>query len=133
MGGEPSVNDTGPDPLAPKSATRRSTCAGTASRITMESVSAGVAAGLVTMIWYSTIAPGIALGATVPLAGSECTMLSLTTVSGTVLLLVHVQVTEAGGMVIVRLNPLPAVPTVRSEEQTSELQSLMRTSYAVFC
>src|SRR3546814_4531335 len=26
-----------------------------------------------------------------------------------------------------------AVPTSRSEEHTSELQSLMRTSYAVFC
>src|SRR3546814_9538399 len=26
-----------------------------------------------------------------------------------------------------------AVPVVRSEEHTSELQSLMRTSYAVFC
>src|SRR3546814_9615988 len=27
----------------------------------------------------------------------------------------------------------PSVPTVRSEEHTSELQSLMRISYAVFC
>src|SRR3546814_2803159 len=26
-----------------------------------------------------------------------------------------------------------ALPTLRSEEHTSELQSLMRTSYAVFC
>src|SRR3546814_8968531 len=33
-------------------------------------------------------------------------------------------------------NPLPSNPTryqVRSEEHTSELQSLMRISYAVFC
>src|SRR3546814_2166049 len=29
--------------------------------------------------------------------------------------------------------PRPAVADVRSEEHTSELQSLMRTSYAVFC
>src|SRR3546814_9744266 len=27
----------------------------------------------------------------------------------------------------------PSVPTLRSEEHTSELQSLMRISYAVFC
>src|SRR3546814_2004402 len=34
-----------------------------------------------------------------------------------------------------RLDQWPATPTVasRSEEHTSELQSLMRTSYAVFC
>src|SRR3546814_1627732 len=32
------------------------------------------------------------------------------------------------------VNELPAVPSVRrSEEHTSELQSLMRISYAVFC
>src|SRR3546814_4098635 len=29
--------------------------------------------------------------------------------------------------------PIPAVQKVRSEEHTSELQSLMRLSYAVFC
>src|SRR3546814_10253478 len=29
--------------------------------------------------------------------------------------------------------PLPVTAEARSEEQTSELQSLMRTSYAVFC
>src|SRR3546814_5766643 len=29
--------------------------------------------------------------------------------------------------------PSPPVPTMRSEEHTSELQSLMRISYAVFC
>src|SRR3546814_6945692 len=29
--------------------------------------------------------------------------------------------------------PLDRLPDLRSEEQTSELQSLMRTSYAVFC
>src|SRR3546814_10223654 len=32
-----------------------------------------------------------------------------------------------------RPTALPGVPTMRSEEHTSELQSLMRTSYAVFC
>src|SRR3546814_4175714 len=30
-------------------------------------------------------------------------------------------------------NKVPAAPTKRSEEHTSELQSLMRISYAVFC
>src|SRR3546814_3399803 len=34
---------------------------------------------------------------------------------------------------IARLNPRTAVHKGRSEEHTSELQSLMRTSYAVFC
>src|SRR3546814_1046005 len=29
--------------------------------------------------------------------------------------------------------PLPELPPTRSEEHTSELQSLMRISYAVFC
>src|SRR3546814_2426812 len=29
--------------------------------------------------------------------------------------------------------PTPQVPATRSEEHTSELQSLMRNSYAVFC
>src|SRR3546814_16447035 len=29
--------------------------------------------------------------------------------------------------------PLPAMKNIRSEEHTSELQSLMRNSYAVFC
>src|SRR3546814_5985936 len=33
----------------------------------------------------------------------------------------------------VRVEPAPAEATVRSEEHTSELQSLMRISYAVFC
>src|SRR3546814_8581618 len=32
-----------------------------------------------------------------------------------------------------RRSPVPAVPARRSEEHTSELQSLMRNSYAVFC
>src|SRR3546814_5356657 len=32
-----------------------------------------------------------------------------------------------------RLYLLPHLPRVRSEEHTSELQSLMRISYAVFC
>src|SRR3546814_6333719 len=30
-------------------------------------------------------------------------------------------------------SPTPSVPGARSEEHTSELQSLMRISYAVFC
>src|SRR3546814_2150161 len=32
-----------------------------------------------------------------------------------------------------RISGMIAIPTVRSEEHTSELQSLMRISYAVFC
>src|SRR3546814_5852966 len=36
---------------------------------------------------------------------------------------------ECSGFVIPDASP----PTIRSEEHTSELQSLMRTSYAVFC
>src|SRR3546814_2010519 len=32
-----------------------------------------------------------------------------------------------------RIKPPPWVPALRSEEHTSELQSLMRISYAVFC
>src|SRR3546814_9929642 len=35
--------------------------------------------------------------------------------------------------VILSLTALMAIITFRSEEHTSELQSLMRTSYAVFC
>src|SRR3546814_8981483 len=31
------------------------------------------------------------------------------------------------------LAAIPGIPTARSEEHTSELQSLMRISYAVFC
>src|SRR3546814_4560837 len=38
----------------------------------------------------------------------------------------------AGMMVIASCQVVPA-PLVRSEEHTSELQSLMRISYAVFC
>src|SRR3546814_3945664 len=34
---------------------------------------------------------------------------------------------------LLRSVPLPSYPEVRSEEHTSELQSLMRISYAVFC
>src|SRR3546814_3542167 len=33
----------------------------------------------------------------------------------------------------VRKNTYPSIAEVRSDEQTSELQSIMRTSYAVFC
>ena len=64
------------------------------------------------MIVYSMIAPGIAFGLTAPLTGSEIVVASFTTVSGTLTLLVHVQVTEAGGMVIVRLRPVPETVTV---------------------
>src|SRR3546814_7264363 len=41
----------------------------------------------------------------------------------------------AGGVVILRSgkNARQAISAVRSEEHTSELQSLMRISYAVFC
>src|SRR3546814_7647786 len=35
--------------------------------------------------------------------------------------------------VMMMLSPLLVAPFVRSEEHTSELQSLMRISYAVFC
>src|SRR3546814_5076988 len=79
------------------------------------------------MIWYSTMAPGIAFGLEMPLTGSELTIDSLTMVSGTVAALVQVHVTELfSGMSNCRVRP-------RSEEHTSELQSLMRISYAVFC
>src|SRR3546814_6671412 len=37
------------------------------------------------------------------------------------------------GPAIVRRRPADRVPADRSEEHTSELQSLMRISYAVFC
>src|SRR3546814_4491408 len=36
-------------------------------------------------------------------------------------------------MLVAELGPTPADPSFRSEEHTSELQSLMRISYAVFC
>src|SRR3546814_1227661 len=38
---------------------------------------------------------------------------------------------QSGGRAVSPFEPCPAAP--RSEEHTSELQSLMRTSYAVFC
>src|SRR3546814_3355440 len=34
---------------------------------------------------------------------------------------------------LLKARSIPVSPTVRSEEHTSELQSLMRISYAVFC
>src|SRR3546814_9791407 len=34
---------------------------------------------------------------------------------------------------VIGIVPAPELPTARSEEHTSELQSLMRISYAVFC
>src|SRR3546814_1743499 len=36
-------------------------------------------------------------------------------------------------MLVTRLRCVPSAPFGRSEEHTSELQSLMRNSYAVFC
>src|SRR3546814_7525178 len=38
-----------------------------------------------------------------------------------------------GEMIILRLQPREQIARNRSEEHTSELQSLMRNSYAVFC
>src|SRR3546814_12413191 len=46
------------------------------------------------------------------------------------------QLLKAGGVshpLLDRILPLPGVGQFRSEEHTSELQSLMRISYAVFC
>src|SRR3546814_7189048 len=48
------------------------------------------------------------------------------------------QATRRGIRMVLQLDPSPidadhALDAVRSEEHTSELQSLMRTSYAVFC
>src|SRR3546814_9090042 len=40
---------------------------------------------------------------------------------------------DAGQAALVSLTPDGAVRAMRSEEHTSELQSLMRISYAVFC
>src|SRR3546814_7952526 len=37
------------------------------------------------------------------------------------------------GMIVVGATATPAIRGIRSEEHTSELQSLMRISYAVFC
>src|SRR3546814_9846887 len=49
----------------------------------------------------------------------------------------HVDVVVIGemptGLVHHERHPLAADPVLRSEEHTSELQSLMRISYAVFC
>src|SRR3546814_2865961 len=43
------------------------------------------------------------------------------------------RLTDADAAAIERAMDRAAVRTLRSEEHTSELQSLMRTSYAVFC
>src|SRR3546814_7450972 len=40
---------------------------------------------------------------------------------------------ERAGLVIVEMIERPSEAPIRSEEHTSELQSLMRISYAVFC
>src|SRR3546814_9060800 len=42
-------------------------------------------------------------------------------------------VTSSEPVLPLRATPLPATRNTRSEEHTSELQSLMRISYAVFC
>src|SRR5690606_29972341 len=112
LDGEPSVKDTGPEPAPSRSATLSSTCCGNASVTITVSVSVATVAGLVTMIVYSTIAPGIAFGLLVPLTGSEITVAILTRVRGTDLLLVQVHVTEPAGMVMVRLRPVPTGVTV---------------------
>src|SRR5690606_5260312 len=94
------------------SPTHISSSSGTTSVRNTESASTGLTAGLVTIIWYSTTAPGIAFGLVVPLTGSETTVLSFTTVRGTVLLLCQVQMTEAAtGMLMTRVSPVPATAT----------------------
>src|SRR3546814_10752928 len=40
---------------------------------------------------------------------------------------------QRGSLVACLIYPLSGLPVARSEEHTSELQSLMRISYAVFC
>src|SRR3546814_7249588 len=45
----------------------------------------------------------------------------------------HACAAKAGINQLIRVLALEWGPDVRSEEHTSELQSLMRTSYAVFC
>src|SRR3546814_2579747 len=44
-----------------------------------------------------------------------------------------VEVVAEGGPQVARIGGLRSRPQLRSEEHTSELQSLMRISYAVFC
>src|SRR3546814_3928460 len=44
------------------------------------------------------------------------------------------EIAEAAGVSLSRLHPIfPSKQAIRSEEHTSELQSLMRIPYAVFC
>src|SRR3546814_9135238 len=45
----------------------------------------------------------------------------------------HITSGFAAAMMAVAAAALPSAPALRSEEHTSELQSLMRISYAVFC
>src|SRR3546814_7781882 len=40
---------------------------------------------------------------------------------------------DSAGILLLHCRSVPAFPAARSEEHTSELQSLMRISYAVFC
>src|SRR3546814_10347951 len=45
----------------------------------------------------------------------------------------HEQFQNQAGNALARIAPADAGEVIRSEEHTSELQSLMRISYAVFC
>src|SRR3546814_5865162 len=59
-----------------------------------------------------------------------------TLTSGEMLLRCAVHLTDNGKDIaeqFAKAHPVPRVRANRSEEHTSELQSLMRTSYAVFC
>src|SRR3546814_8982746 len=71
-------------------------------------------------------------------ANQDRTVLRWVNLAAELLLILVTLIAIAGGMLIARLadtrliKPLSAIAH-RSEEHTSELQSLMRTSYAVFC
>src|SRR3546814_10353852 len=49
------------------------------------------------------------------------------------LALIRPVITSTEGRCVARIRWIPAARAFRSEEHTSELQSLMRISYAVFC
>src|SRR5690606_26973776 len=106
-----SANDTGPEPGVSKSS-RKATFSGRASVTKSVSASIGPTAGLMTVIWYSTNAPGIALGLLNPLTGSQATALALTTVNGSIQVFVHTHATAlSSGMAMVRLAPVPVTGT----------------------
>ena len=79
-------------------------CAGITSMITIELESTARLPTLRTVIAYSTIAPGISLGLTVPLRGSEMTRLvfSITSVAveRAVLVMVQVMVSPGRGVIV---------------------------------